>query len=176
MHGYSSGDRDATPLLLQLATIITIQRLKPALLPLSLSPRHSCVRGRASGGCDTTPLILQLAARQAFLRVRPFQTRPFPYLCHPYAAPVRQVADIVSGETTALIALESGRVVGTIDCSIQPGVADIADELEARSGGKAKKAQGGQRRDVSTARSQVFLKNLFVLPEQRRRGIARKLE
>lgn len=133
------------------------------------------MRGRASVGCDTAPLIIQLAARQVFLRVRPFKPALFPLFCHPYAAPVRQVADIVSGETTALIALESGRVVGTIDCSIQPGVADIAEELEARSGAKVKKAQGGQRRDASTARSQVFLKNLFVLPEQRRRGIARKL-
>lgn len=84
------------------------------------------------------------------------------------------MADLVSGETTALIALESGRIVGTIDCAVQPGVADIAHELEARSGGKVQ-AQGGQRRDLPTMRSQVFLKNLFVIPELRRRGIARKL-
>lgn len=85
------------------------------------------------------------------------------------------MADIVSGETTALIALESGRVIGTIDCTVQPGVADIAEKVETRSGGKAQ-AQGGRwQRDISTTRSQVFLKNLFVLPEQRRRGIARKL-
>lgn len=111
--------------------------------------------------------------RQTFIRSRcsNLSVSLLPSLC----APVRQVADLVSGETTALIALESGRVIGTIDCAIQPDVADIAEEVKARSGAKAQAQGGRRRRDLSTTGLQVFLKNLFVLPEHRRRGIARKL-
>lgn len=97
----------------------------------------------------------------------PLSLFPAPCSC----SRVHKVADLVSGETTALIALESGRVVGTIDCAIQPSITDTTQNLQARPGAKNQ----AQQRNLPTERSQVFLKNLFVLPEQRRRGIARKL-
>lgn len=91
------------------------------------------------------------------------------------------MADLVSGEAVALIALEGGRIVGTVDCIVQPV---SSNEME-RQGGQARvKVQpiekqqdnnNNKQTPLSLPRPRVFLKNLFVLPEQRRRGIAREL-
>ena len=131
-----------------------------------LSPK--CYVFRLDG--SVIRISLKTASRCVILQLDMSLNPPFsPVPCS--CSRVHQVADLVSGETTALIALESGRVVGTIDCAVQPSTADIGQGLEARSGVKTQ----ALRRDSSPERSQVFLKNLFVLPEQRRRGIARKL-
>ena len=71
-----------------------------------------------------------------------------------------QVADLVRKEAVALIALERGLIVGTVDCIVQP--------LKQRPGDRAEE-------DQNTPRTRVFLKNVFVLPEHRRRGVARRL-
>lgn len=84
------------------------------------------------------------------------------------------MADVVSGKAIALIALEGGRIVGTIDCTVQPATADIGEQDNGRLGVKMQAQNAHQRRQLPL-RPQVFLKNLFVLPEQRRRGIAREL-
>ncbi|CAN0257772.1 unnamed protein product [Ectocarpus sp. 12 AP-2014] len=74
-----------------------------------------------------------------------------------------KVADLVSGESVALIALEGQRIVGTVDCIIRSAAATV-DAL----------GQPKQQPEISKA-NEVFLKNLFVLPERRRQGIAREL-
>lgn len=38
-----------------------------------------------------------------------------------------KVADLVSGEAVALIALENRRIVGTVDCIVQPAAAPAAN-------------------------------------------------
>ncbi|CBJ25814.1 acetyltransferase [Ectocarpus siliculosus] len=74
-----------------------------------------------------------------------------------------KVADLVSGESVALIALEGQRIVGTVDCIIRSAAATV-DTL----------GQPKQQPEIPKA-NEVFLKNLFVLPERRRQGIAREL-
>ncbi|CAM9994934.1 unnamed protein product [Scytosiphon promiscuus] len=79
-----------------------------------------------------------------------------------------KVADLVSGEAVALIALEGKRIVGTVDCILQSAAAAV----------KTPRQQRQQSDNVGRGRGatmQVFLKNLFVLPDARRRGIAREL-
>ncbi|CAM9090260.1 unnamed protein product [Ectocarpus sp. 4 AP-2014] len=82
-----------------------------------------------------------------------------------------KVADLVSGESVALIALEGQRIVGTVDCIIRSAAATV-DPL-----GKLKQQPEIPKVGETTARkaNEVFLKNLFVLPERRRQGIAREL-
>lgn len=76
------------------------------------------------------------------------------------------MADLVSREAVALIALERGLIIGTVDCIIQPSEQGTGmNRLE----GRAEKESG------ETPRTRVFLKNLFVLPEHRRRGVAIRL-
>lgn len=76
------------------------------------------------------------------------------------------MADLVSREAVALIALERGLIIGTVDCIIQPSEQETGmDMLE----GRAEKERG------KTPQPRVFLKNLFVLPEHRRRGVAIRL-
>lgn len=93
------------------------------------------------------------------------------------------MADLVSGEATALIALEGGNIVGTVDCITQP---PDGAELEQRQRpkqpgvGVAKYVEArhtNQHTELTTTppKPRVFLENLFVLPEHRRRGIAREL-
>lgn len=76
------------------------------------------------------------------------------------------MADLVSREAVALIALERGLIVGTVDCIIQPS--------EQRTG-MDRLRERAEKESGKTPRPRVFLKNLFVLPEHRRRGVAVRL-
>eukprot|EP00752_Nemacystus_decipiens_P009990 g8909.t1 len=92
-----------------------------------------------------------------------------------------KVADLVSAEAVALIAIENGRIVGTVDCITQPtnaaaaAAAASAANMQRRPQKQSDSLGGSGTRATKQQPSQVFLKNLFVLPEERRRGIARQL-
>lgn len=131
------------------------------------------------------------------------------------------MADLISGETVALIAIGGGKnknVMGAVDCSITESTVVGASGDKGTSGTAAEKAlvtDGGrhhsERRQKSGSRSgnpapqpvdgrartdarngsenatrnlfrkaecrskQVFVENLFVLPEHRGRGVGREL-
>lgn len=100
------------------------------------------------------------------------------------SSPLYQVADLVSGKAVALIALEGGRIVGTIDCSLQqpaeaPGAAVNRKRRRLNPEGPAdasiSPAARKSQREEERPQPRLFLANLFVLPAQRRRGIAREL-
>lgn len=60
--------------------------------------------------------------------------------------------------------------MGAVDCKIKPAVHESAASAPASSGREEGEGstRGGRRHDL-------HLENLFVLPEERRRGIAREL-
>lgn len=76
----------------------------------------------------------------------------------------------------SLIALEGGRIVGTVDCTIQNSCDKLGVKTDSYTSGYS--VRGRRIRQVAARKSlrpRMFLSNLFVLPEHRRRGIAREL-
>ncbi|CAM9258585.1 unnamed protein product [Choristocarpus tenellus] len=84
-----------------------------------------------------------------------------------------KVSDLMNGEAVAVVALEGQKLVGVVDCTLevkgkggQAGVW-ISDMKSGKLKGEGKGPQNPVRR--------LFLRNMFVLPEWRRCGVAKKL-